>query len=113
MIFKKAVEVEVTGDVDDVHPVDEELTDGHHLDQRYGELGARVHTGVVEDKPGSVNAGPSVLIIDESCGIQDGVKYSQQKTDESEAFSFENCCDALSDAHSYKQKPRGIATYYF
>ena len=77
MIFKKAVEVEVTGDVDDVHPIDEELADGHHLDKRDGELGGWIHTGVIEDEPCSVNACSSVLVIDESSSVKDAVNDSQ------------------------------------
>ena len=38
-IFQKVVEVEVTGNVDDVHPIEEELADGHHLHQGDGEVG--------------------------------------------------------------------------
>ena len=72
-IFQKVVEVEVTGNVDDVHPIEEELTDGHHLDQRNGELRGWVHAGVVEDEPRPVNACSSILVVDEGCNIEDAV----------------------------------------
>ena len=72
-IFQKVVEVEVTGNVDDVHPIEEELADGHHLHQGDGEVRGWVHAGVVEDEPRSVNASSSILVVDEGCNIEDAV----------------------------------------
>ena len=72
-IFQKVVEVEVTGNVDDVHPIEEELADGHHLHQGDGEVRGWVHAGVVEDEPRSVNACSSILVVDEGCNIEDAV----------------------------------------
>ena len=68
LILQIKVEVEVTGNVENVHAIDEDHVEGHH--GRYLEDGGapareRIHAGSVEDKPQAVNSSFVLLLINE------------------------------------------------
>ena len=100
LILQIEVKVEVTGNVENVHAIDEDHVEGHH--GRYLEDGGapareRIHAGSVEDKPKTVNSSFVLLLINEhwknlvvigsaealqielTCNIEDADEDTQRK----------------------------------
>ena len=68
LILQVEVEVEVTGNVEYVHAIDEDHVEGHHggyLEDGRAPARERIHAGSVEDKPKTVNASFVLLLINE------------------------------------------------
>ena len=92
--FEIHVEIEVAGDVDNVHPVEKQLADGHHRDQGRGELGQRIHAGVVEDQAQAGNAS-LLLVIDIDEDVEKAVENAHDKKWRGESIPFENTLDVV------------------
>ena len=87
--FEIHVKIEVAGDVDNVHSVEEQLTDGHHRDQGRGELGQRVHAGVVENQAQTVDSSLLLVInIDED--VKEAVENAHDKKWRGKSIPFED-----------------------
>ena len=68
LILQVEVKVEVTGNVEYVHAIDEDHVEGHHggyLEDGGAPARERIHAGSVEDKPQTVNSGFVLLLINE------------------------------------------------
>ena len=68
LILQIKIKVEVTGNVEYVHAIDEDHVEGHHggyLEDGGAPARERIHAGSVEDKPQTVNSSFVLLLINE------------------------------------------------
>ena len=87
--FEIFVKIEVAGYVDNVHHVEDNLADGHHRDQGRGELGQRIHAGVIEDQAEAVYTS-LLLVIDINEDIEEAVENAHDKKWKGKCIPLEN-----------------------
>ena len=89
LVLEKHVQIEVAGDVDNIHQIECNLADRHHRDKGRGELGQRIHAGLVEDQAQPVFAG-LLLVIDIDEDIEEAVKNAHDKEWKGKCIPLEN-----------------------
>ena len=78
LVLEIHVEIEVAGDVDNVHAIEEQLAGGHNRYQGRGEVGQGIHAGVVQDQAQAVDP-CLLLVIDIDEDVEDAVEHAHDK----------------------------------